>query len=719
MGLSQKEIALKYIERGIPVFPCKPSNKAPLIKGGFTNASSDRGQVETWWGRYPNALIGSPHDAFVVIDIDDYDLDSLNTYIVGQIKERLFDEVFTDDMPKVRTMSGGTHVYIRNDSTVQRSLKTLPQVDILGIGGYVILPDQRNYVCTTHDDPWNICDHLHPANMVPFNRMVKEFEPMAKELRSALKKHRRDNTTRPGHSVRMSETITPKLAEVRKKQAEKFDAMKSKTDRPLAYVDYELNTITYEVPETVYSACRPDREEDIKLVDGVEQLIGEDETLLVQPPYDSETINRLFHNQQVQRRLGKLLGLKVPLNLDAKTAMRSILPGHVDETPSMGVRWNSAGTHLLIRDFANHFGDKFEQTDYNIVRLYAVRKYGTNIPKLSSVEFVVWFTRMLWEANLIDIDQYKKQYRASLDKLTKAHRTVAERFLDLDATRRMYKGYSGETVFADKFCAAWCGVSVSTANRAKKSLQEKGIIEKCGEYDCNPGRDDGFFKTALFRAIANEEESEDMKLNEAFDLRNLKFRKTIGVQEQVDTEAEKDVRDRYPDMATVVGLEIDEHHRQVIKNFADDFDLEGVPEPGNMFVPILLSPVFEEINLPDPHQVKTFELSNFVLEVVEGMNDPSRIILVARAESEAISEYADELSENAENVLEDREEVFFVVAKDIDSDEFDSDGYDLDYLTLKFNEYVEKVSGSELFIRHMHEDHAMLFLDGDDFGTDD
>lgn len=54
------------------IFPCN-SDKRPLISNGFKGASTDPGQVTTWWTQHPDALIGMPTGQTtnrVVIDLD-------------------------------------------------------------------------------------------------------------------------------------------------------------------------------------------------------------------------------------------------------------------------------------------------------------------------------------------------------------------------------------------------------------------------------------------------------------------------------------------------------------------------------------------------------------------------------------------------------------------------------------------------------------------------
>lgn len=62
--------ALAYAARGLEVFPLN-ANKTPKTTHGWKEATTDRAQIEGWWGRWPAALIGCrvPRD-LVLLDID-------------------------------------------------------------------------------------------------------------------------------------------------------------------------------------------------------------------------------------------------------------------------------------------------------------------------------------------------------------------------------------------------------------------------------------------------------------------------------------------------------------------------------------------------------------------------------------------------------------------------------------------------------------------------
>ena len=145
--------ALAYAEAGIPVFPCNPLDKRPLLPagpggtGGFHLATTNPLQIKAWWAKWPNAMIGAPTGApsgFIALDVDQdpargkYGIETLHA--IGHPLEELFDH------PHTQTAGGGYHVFfayeegrpIRNTAgAVGRFL------DTRGDGGYVILAGSR------------------------------------------------------------------------------------------------------------------------------------------------------------------------------------------------------------------------------------------------------------------------------------------------------------------------------------------------------------------------------------------------------------------------------------------------------------------------------------------------------------------------------------------------------------------------------------------------
>lgn len=56
--LSLPDAALRFISEGVPVFPCVPGEKRPLVRHGFHEATTDVEVVAGWWKRWPSANIG-------------------------------------------------------------------------------------------------------------------------------------------------------------------------------------------------------------------------------------------------------------------------------------------------------------------------------------------------------------------------------------------------------------------------------------------------------------------------------------------------------------------------------------------------------------------------------------------------------------------------------------------------------------------------------------
>lgn len=141
--------ALDYAARGWPVFPCHasgPKAKSPLIAKGLHAASRDPDQIRSWWGQWPNALIGIPTGALVghwVLDID------CHKGAVGPETLAAWEQE-QGPLPATRsvsTASGGRHLLFawpEDGREVLSRVNVAPGIDVRGRGGYVIAPPSRS-----------------------------------------------------------------------------------------------------------------------------------------------------------------------------------------------------------------------------------------------------------------------------------------------------------------------------------------------------------------------------------------------------------------------------------------------------------------------------------------------------------------------------------------------------------------------------------------------
>jgi Bifunctional DNA primase/polymerase, N-terminal/Family of unknown function (DUF5906)/Primase C terminal 2 (PriCT-2) len=129
--------ALQYAAKGLPVFPCKRTDKRPLTKNGFKDAITDPDRIKAWWAKWPEAMIGIPTGK--VIDVLDLDCkkgkDGFKAIPDWQDRSPII----------VRTPSGGAHAWFQSEGTIKNTTDTIAiGVDTRGKGGYVIVPPSMN-----------------------------------------------------------------------------------------------------------------------------------------------------------------------------------------------------------------------------------------------------------------------------------------------------------------------------------------------------------------------------------------------------------------------------------------------------------------------------------------------------------------------------------------------------------------------------------------------
>lgn len=152
-------LAQKYAARGWAVFPCEVDGKAPATRSGFKAATTERGQIATWWRKTPyNIGIWTGASSLVVVDLDlkwtwkrwrasnldeyaevpDHDtppISGLATWL-DVLAERDLD---WDPTYAVVTPSMGVHVYYEYDGEdIHPAVAWRRGIDIRASGSYVV-----------------------------------------------------------------------------------------------------------------------------------------------------------------------------------------------------------------------------------------------------------------------------------------------------------------------------------------------------------------------------------------------------------------------------------------------------------------------------------------------------------------------------------------------------------------------------------------------------
>lgn len=140
-GMPPRDAALRFAVAGVPVFPCVPGAKRPLVRHGFHDATADTAQVASWWLRWPTANIGIPTGRASGVDVVDVDVHPTGTGFPA-FRAAHHDGYAVGWTALVRTPSGGLHAYFPAHPTrVQPSWQAArAYIDFRGDGGYIIAP---------------------------------------------------------------------------------------------------------------------------------------------------------------------------------------------------------------------------------------------------------------------------------------------------------------------------------------------------------------------------------------------------------------------------------------------------------------------------------------------------------------------------------------------------------------------------------------------------
>jgi hypothetical protein len=154
------DAALGYAARGIPVYPvhwphptraaptltcscrrgpsCDRPAKHPLVRHGIHDATTDPGQLQRWWTRWPQANLGlATGITFDALDVD-------RPAGLAALQQLAATAGLRLQGPLVRTGGGGWHYWFRPSGLGNRPPRGLAHVDWRGRGGAVLAPPSRH-----------------------------------------------------------------------------------------------------------------------------------------------------------------------------------------------------------------------------------------------------------------------------------------------------------------------------------------------------------------------------------------------------------------------------------------------------------------------------------------------------------------------------------------------------------------------------------------------
>ena len=165
-GLPLAEAAARFAAAGVPVFPCVPGGKRPLVEHGFHDATAEPRQVGSWWRRWPAANIGVPTGSASGVEVLDVDRKAAGSGFAAFESARRAG-LAGGWLALVRTPSGGMHAYYPADpDRPQPSWQAArARVDFRGEGGYVVVPPSMVEVADDRRAPYAVIGGPQPSPM--------------------------------------------------------------------------------------------------------------------------------------------------------------------------------------------------------------------------------------------------------------------------------------------------------------------------------------------------------------------------------------------------------------------------------------------------------------------------------------------------------------------------------------------------------------------------
>jgi len=163
--------ALAYARAGWSVFPCIPGEKVPAVAHGFEAATTDPGQITSWWSRNPDRNVavatGAQRGGPDVLDIDRHE-DRTGFPALAELKRS---GLFGEPRAMIRTPSGGAHFYYRGSD--QASAKCPARaVDFRSNGGYVVAPPS-----SVGGKPYVVVEHQAEGSGIDWGAVKQHIDP--------------------------------------------------------------------------------------------------------------------------------------------------------------------------------------------------------------------------------------------------------------------------------------------------------------------------------------------------------------------------------------------------------------------------------------------------------------------------------------------------------------------------------------------------------------